>query len=234
MSEINYVICIPIYVVTEKVHKCLQSLAGENVFIIDNTGRQDCKVFEGMGFEIEYQTQNIGIPKSWNLGLKKGYDWTFISSSSMLFNKPFSHITDMLKGYDKAMFRTGHDWHFLAVHKKAVEKIGYFDENFYPGYFENTDWDYRCYLADIYEYKMHEIDAVCQADHECITNGLQVPGVKLHQYLTSKWGEDNKEINWGVGHWGQYTNPFNDPTKTIDYWEEATVEELIERYKQEQ
>jgi hypothetical protein len=232
LSEINYVICVPVYKVTEKVKRCFNSLKNMNVLIIDNTGKRECEIFEGYGFEIQYQSENIGVPKAWNIGLKKGCDWTFITSSSMMFYKNFSHVLNMIKDYDKLMFRTGFDWHFLGIHKGAVEKIGYFDENFYPGYFENTDWDYRCYLANIYEPKMHKIDAICQADHECLSNGLTFNHYKLHDYLTSKWGEDNKDINWGVGHWGQYRHPFNDPTKTIDYWESATVEELAERYKQ--
>lgn len=230
MSNVDYVICIPVYKVTQKVDNCLTSLKDANVLIIDNTGKRECELFEHYGFEIQYQTENIGIPKAWNLGLKKGHDWTFIASSSMLFHKPFSHILDMVENYDDLMFRTSHDWHFLGIHKKAVETIGYFDENFYPGYFENTDWDYRCYLAGIYAHTMHPVEATCQADHECMTNGLVVNGFKLHDYLTSKWGEDNKEINWGVGHWGSYQHPFNDPTKTLDYWPENTLEELKKKF----
>ena len=230
MSEINYIICVPVYKVTEKVKNCFNSLKGMNVLIIDNSGKRECEVFEGYGFEIQYQSENIGVPRAWNIGLKKGYDWTFIASSSMMFYRNFSHVLDMVRDYDKLMFRTGFDWHFLGIHKDAVKKIGYFDENFYPGYFENTDWDYRCYLAGIYEPKMHKINALCQADHECLANGLRVDGFKLHDYLTSKWGEDNKDINWGVGHWGSYQNPFNDSSKGIDYWPENSIDDLKKKY----
>jgi hypothetical protein len=231
MFKVNYVICIPVYKVTEKVKRCFNSLKGMNVLIIDNTGNQECKIFEGYGFEIEYQDENIGVPRAWNIGLKKGYDWTFIASSSMMFYKNFSHVLDMIKDYDKLMFRTGFDWHFLGIHKGAVEKIGYFDENFYPGYFENTDWDYRCYLSGIYEPKMHVIKAICQGDHECLTYGLKFNHYKLHDYLTSKWGEDNKEINWGVGHWGSYQHPFNDSSNPIDYWPENSIDDLKKQYE---
>ena len=230
MSEVNYLICIPVYKVTDLVHRCLKSLRGENVLIIDNTGKAECQVFEGSGFEIQYQERNIGIPKAWNMGLKKNYDWTFICSSSMLFNEPFSHITDMLKDYDGLMFRTSHDWHLVGIHKDAVEQIGYFDENFYPGYFENTDWDYRCYLKGIWRYKMHIVNAICMQEHAAIANGLPINGFLLHDYLTSKWGEDNKDINWGVGHWGSYQHPFNDPSNGIDYWPVNSIDDLIKKY----
>ena len=155
----DYLICIPVYRVTERIYKSMESIKDKNVLLVDNSGKKECEVFEKKyGFQVEYQKENIGIPRSWNIGLKKNHEWTFIVSSSVLFNKPFSHIIEMLDNYNGLMFRTTSDWHLCGLNKKVVERIGYFDENFYPGYFEEVDFDHRCKSVGIKEFKKFEVD----------------------------------------------------------------------------
>jgi len=94
----------------------METIKDKNVLLVDNSGKRECEIFEKKyGFQVEYQSENIGIPRSWNVGLKKGHDWTFIVSSSMLFNKPFSHIVEMLDGYEGLFFRTTHGWHLCGI-----------------------------------------------------------------------------------------------------------------------
>jgi hypothetical protein len=223
--DIDYLICIPVYKVSERTHKCMESIKDKNVLLIDNSGTKECEVFEQYGFQIEYQTENIGIPRSWNIGLKKGHDWTFIVSSSMLFNKPFSHIIDMLGDYKGLMFRTTHAWHCNGINKKLVDQVGYFDENFYPGYFEDCDWDHRCGILRINEYGNIPIDAICQIDGGASKDGLKLNIDGVHDYFKEKWGGTKTREGWG-----EYQHPFNDPSKPLDYWETNSIETLKKRY----
>lgn len=224
-TDIDYLICIPVYKVSERTHKCMESIQDKNVLLVDNSGTRECEVFEQYGFQIEYQEENIGIPRSWNIGLKKGHDWTFIVSSSMLFNKPFSHIVDMLSDYKGLMFRTTHVWHCNGVNKKLVDQIGYFDENFYPGYFEDCDWDHRCGLLGIDEYGNIPIDAICQVDGGATKDGLRLNIDGVHDYFKEKWGGTRTREGWG-----EYKYPFNDPSKPLTYWETNSIETLKKRY----
>lgn len=224
---VDYLILIPVYKVSERVRKCIQSIQdNDHILLIDNSGTKECKEFEDLGIEVEYQDQNIGVPRSWNIGLRRNHDWTFIVSSSMLFNKPFSHIVDMLDGYEGLMFRTTHVWHCNGVSKELVEQIGYFDENFYPGYFEDCDWDHRCGVNKINEYGNIEIDAICQVDGGATKDGVDVRINAVHDYFKRKWGGHRTREGWG-----EWKHPFNDPTKSIDYWEPKTIEQLKEEYK---
>jgi hypothetical protein len=256
-TDIDYLICIPVYRPTERVFKCMESIKDKNVLLIDNSGKQECKVFEEKyGFKVSYQKENIGIPRSWNLGLKEGHDWTFIVSSSMLFNQPFSHIIDMLTDFKGVMFRTNHAWHCIGINKKLVNQIGYFDENFYPGYFEDCDWDHRCRMLEeqainapesdlivswrkqfVYpnapiSYVMRisaesaKIDAICQQDGGATVDGLRVNIDGVHDYFKQKWGGTRTRDGWG-----EYKYPFNDPTKPLSYWEETSIPVLKKRYK---
>ncbi len=225
-TDIDYLICIPVYKVSERTHKCMESIKDKNVLLIDNSGTRECEVFEQYGFQIEYQTDNIGIPRSWNIGLKKGHDWTFIVSSSMLFNKPFSHIIDMLSDYKGLMFRTTHVWHCNGINKKLVDQVGYFDENFYPGYFEDCDWDHRCGILGIDEYGNIPIDAICQIDGGASKDGLRLNIDGVHDYFKEKWGGTRTREGWG-----EYKYPFNDPSKPLTYWETNSIETLKKRYR---
>jgi len=217
----DYLICIPVYRVTERIYKSMESIKDKNVLLVDNSGKKECEVFEKKyGFQVEYQKENIGIPRSWNIGLKKNHEWTFIVSSSVLFNKPFSHIIEMLDNYNGLMFRTTSDWHLCGINKKVVERIGYFDENFYPGYFEEVDFDHRCKSVGIKEFKKFEVDVVSQQFGGAFQDGLKFNIDGSRSYFNSKWGSD-------------YSWPFNDPTKSIDYWEVNDITTLKKRYNLE-
>ena len=41
----------------------------------------------------------------------------------------------------------GDGFNLFSVPRATAEKVGYFDENFYPAYFEDNDYVYRCRLA---------------------------------------------------------------------------------------
>jgi glycosyltransferase involved in cell wall biosynthesis len=255
-TNIDYLICIPIYRVTDRIYKCLESIKDKNVLLIDNSGNRECEVFEKQyGFQVEYQSENIGLARAWNIGLKKGHDWTFVVSSSMLFNKPFSHIIEMLKGFNGVMFRTQHGWHLCGINKKLVSAIGYFDENFYPYNFDDCDWDHRCLLleeqlindpeSDVSvswrDYFPHpnapisyvmrisaeaaEVDVICQVDGGATIDGLKINIDGVHDYFKSKWGGDRTREGWG-----EYKYPFNDPTKSLDYWPINDIATLKKNY----
>jgi glycosyltransferase involved in cell wall biosynthesis len=223
---LDYLILIPVYKVSDRVRDCIRSIEdNSHILIIDNSGSQECKEFEDMGIEVEYQSENIGVPRAWNIGLRRGHQWTFVVSSSMLFNKPFSHIIEMLDGYEGLMFRTTHVWHCNGISKDLVKEIGYFDENFYPGYFEDCDWDHRCSLKKINEYGNIPIDAICQVDGGATKDGVDVRIEAVHEYFKKKWGGSRTREGWG-----EWANPFNDKNKSISYWEEKSIETLKEEY----
>jgi len=226
MEILDYLICIPVYRTSERTRNCLYSIKNyENILLIDNSGSKECKEFERLGIEISYQDENIGVPRSWNIGLRQGHDWTFVVSSSMYFPNGFDPILQKLKDYSGLMFRTSHAWHCNAINKKLVDSIGYFDENFYPGYFEDCDWDHRCGIYGIDEYGNIPIDAICQADGGATTDGCQVNINAVHDYFKDKWGGERTRDGWG-----EYRNPFNNPQLPLSYWETNSIETLKNRY----
>lgn len=226
LTNIDYIICIPVYKVTKRSIKCIDSIKeNNNILLIDNSGKEECKIFENRGMSIEYQKENIGVPRSWNIGLRKNHEWTFVVSSSMFFPNGFAKIINQLIDYPGLMFRTTHVWHCNGINKKLVNEIGYFDENFYPGYFEDCDWDHRCSLFGIDEYGNVPIDAQCQTNGGATKDGCSVNIDAVHDYFKEKWGGERTRDGWG-----EYKYPFNNPSLPLSYWEEKSIEELKRKY----
>jgi len=122
---------------------------------------------------------------------------------------------------DTAIISSNHGFACFAILKSAVEKIGLFDENFYPAYLEDCDYHYRCVLA-----KMHIHRAATNIVHgEAPTWGSstiysnqgallkknQITHGKNYVYYNLKWGapRENAEV---------YQYPFNDPKNSVKYW----------------
>lgn len=240
---IDYLIVIPVYKVHERTIKCLRSIKDyEHVLLVDNTGTRDCEQFleHYPGIRVSFQDENIGVPRAWNIGIDEGHDWTFIVSSSMVFKGGFKKIAAKLENYEGLVFRTNHAWHCIGISKKAIDLVGRFDENFYPGYLEDCDWDFRYYLAKQNEYGNIEINARCQISGGATIDGAYVMIPPLRKYFVEKWGgpemaEKEGEPWFGVPTvWEKkeniYSKPFNNENNDISFWEQRSIEELREKY----
>jgi hypothetical protein len=239
--SLDYVICVPVYKVNKRVNRAMKSLEGHNVLIIDNSGNEECKVYaDKYGFEVLYQKENIGVPRAWNLVLKRKKDWTFIVSSSMIFAKNFSNILEMVENFEGLIFRTNHGWHCVGIHKDVIEKVGYFDQNFYPGYLEDSDFDYRCRLAGIQECHTNNINAQCQVDGGATIDGVEVRILPLRKYFFSKWnGVEQNHLPLGdlegvpvvwSGDESLFTRPFGDSEKDLSFFPQKSIKKLRKEY----
>ena len=45
-KNMKYVICIPVYKLSQRVYDCIESIQDKNILIIDNTGKKECAVFK--------------------------------------------------------------------------------------------------------------------------------------------------------------------------------------------
>jgi hypothetical protein len=240
---IDYLIVIPVYKVHERTIKCLKSIKDyEHVLLVDNTGTGECEklINEYPGIRVSVQTENIGVSRAWNIGIDEGHDWTFIVSSSMIFKGGFKQIAAMVENYDGPVFRTNHAWHCIGISKKAVEVVGRFDENFYPGYLEDCDWDFRSSLAKQKEYDNFKINAICQVNGGATIDGAYVMIAPLRKYFVEKWGGPEMDEKEGEPFFGVpivwtraeniYSKPFNNKKNKLSYWEQRSIEELREKY----
>jgi hypothetical protein len=122
-------------------NECILSLETDdlqNILVVDNT-----KI-------------NHGVSGAWNLGIDKMYkdnsEWLIICSESIRFyDNPISNINNSINNANPETLiiegNNGQGWHFIMFNRKVFDTVGYFDEVFYPAYFEDNDYIVRYSMA---------------------------------------------------------------------------------------
>ena len=97
--------------------------------------------------------------------------------------------------------------------KKLIRAVGYLDENFFPGYFEDNDYKRRIQVANI-QVPTVQLDAEHERSStlnssEQFKKRNQFTFQQNFSYYVNKWGgKPNEET---------YVKPFNQPVG-LDYW----------------
>lgn len=207
------------------------------IMALDNTGAEGT------------ETYNIGVAESWNRGIdfmhSTGSDWLLIVSATMRFGErggldileqiekhPYAHIINFARadvseqnyaGADSPPYEDGvFYWHCIAIRKEIFERVGYFDPNFYPIYFEDTDFDLR--LNKAYQINGSElwriivpIDATSKGiGHAQKKTGIKSDSDKLIAYFATKWGRHPS-----AAQLGEYEHPFNQPENSLKFFPPA-------------
>lgn len=179
--------------------------------------------------------RNSGVAGAWNIGLRMMYEhhhsWLVLLSAGVRFGE--SGGRDFIKtlhgatefdvfpvgGIGPRVIEAGNDlgWHLLAIHKSVFHKIGYFDENFHPGYFEDRDASVRIQRAyglnanapDFQGPLWPKVETDARLDsvaHGILRGGVTVDFLALEDYFTRKWGPNE-----------EYATPF-DSGNPITWW----------------
>jgi GT2 family glycosyltransferase len=97
--------------------------------------------------------KNLGVSASWNWCLKKafenGYTHIAILNDDIVWEKTIDQIEQFIKDNPAGLYVSGGTWCCFILSYEAFMKVGGFDEGFYPAYFEDNDFCYRCRLAEI-------------------------------------------------------------------------------------
>lgn len=96
----------------------------------------------------------------------------------------------------------------FALGRGAVDKVGYFDENFWPAYYEDFDYHYRLGLAKVpilYDQRaLLEHQRSATRRHDRLVSLLHPERMqRCKEYYIRKWGGHNDQE--------MYVHPFNDP-----------------------
>lgn len=198
----RYIAVLPYMYIPYK-EECLSTCKLENILLVDNT------------------KENLGMPVSLNLGIDKMFkdnaDWLILLSATIRFGTlgglDFVKALENSSGIHFVSTTLGNG-HLVAWSRQVIEKVGRFDENFYPAYCDDTDYHTRIartYAVGERHYLKVEVDVTSMGDHHAISLAeLQVDFVVLRAYYKQKWGGlEGQEI---------YTFPFNDPNRSIKYW----------------
>lgn len=187
---------------------------------------------------------NIGVAAGWNKGIrqaiKDGRRYALIANDDILLEtKAVSKCYDFLRDSDATIVspnfcvpdRDGNSMYFdrqlgiiESIHwscvfvdmYKLVENCGWFDENFYPAYFEDNDMFYRMHLTDQKHYLLTDVGFYHKQSATCVTVVTKDHWDYCQGYYNYKWG--------GLPGEEKYDNPFNNKDNGVDFWNKPARE----------
>lgn len=152
---------------------------------------------------------NLGVAASWNFVIRArpAADWWLIVNADITFG------TGDLERLVDAMGKPGptvaclYEFGAFGINQAAVDKVGWFDENFHPIYFEDNDYRRRCHLAGV-----PILNLISRTRHE--NSATIASGYAKHNERTFPRNGDYYAAKWG-GPPGQETRT-TPPVVTLD------------------
>lgn len=226
--------------VMDKCFTSVDSKYHENLYLIDNSKKGFAQKY---GVAYEHHPENIGIARSWNIGARKvvqeKLDYLVIMSATIIFEEGMRDLVACMEANANPYgLETQHAWHLICLKPKVFKEIGYFDENFYPAYFEDTDMIRRMELAGIHNPMSKtqrlpkvQISAGYQGNAHAIKKaGLKVNFVALEDYFIQKWGHPNDFESQEKRDY-MYQYPFNNPKNSLAYFPKNSISKLKKKYE---
>jgi GT2 family glycosyltransferase len=139
--------------------KYVRDFPATDILVVDN-GCQ--KIFEHPNIYVYPFPRNLGVAASWNYLCRLVFDqnskcsWVnpraWLINDDVYMGKSQSEIFDVLhdaSSMDAKFVANLENWSNFFIHRDCFEKVGPFDENFYPAYFEDNDYRYRMKLGKV-------------------------------------------------------------------------------------
>lgn len=157
---------------------------------------------------------NLGVAPGWNklckLAFDRGCDAIVIANDDIILDPPTLPSTVLSLQHADFVACPGQNmFSFFGITRKLYEAVGEFDENFWPAYYEDNDYDYRMKLAGFSRYTLaesgffHQGSATLKNYTEEQMNAHHHNFGKNRTYYASKWG--------GLPHYEAFQTPFNIP-----------------------
>lgn len=127
------------------------------IYVVDNGNQEELNSLSHPNLTIIKSEKNIGVAASWNLMCRlifKDSEYALIMNDDIYFGKSEEQINTLLKTNKKHFYCSPMDWCIFAISKQTWDKVGEFDEVFYPAYFEDNDYSHRMKLK---AFKIHHI-----------------------------------------------------------------------------
>ena len=220
----NHVIVIPA-INAGNLAGCLDSMdptVRARVLVVDNTPDRTCSP---AGQPVAAAGKNLGVAASWNLGCRDafggGADFVTVCSSSMRFDPDggvaLTATADFCTAHRQWLwgFESLNGWHLFTVGRLTWERIGEFDERFWPAYFEDNDYIWRMRCAGILppagphtpDRKIPWVPWLnyrCVGDAQAVKSGaVTIDLAALEAVYVEKWGGPPGHELWAAAYGAQ-------------------------------
>lgn len=162
------------------------------IHVIDNSPELERIEYHDGKVVVTRPWRNLGVGASWNLIIKANpwaRWWCILNADVEMADGDLEELTQQIKFHDVVTFS---GMHAFGIRASAIQKVGWFDENFVPGYFEDNDYHYRCQLMGVSYHQIvgglvHHGSMVIKGSERYRTeNSRTFPQNRL--YYEQKWG----------------------------------------------
>jgi GT2 family glycosyltransferase len=185
----------------------------EHLVIIDNSGTQTWNPVKPDSVEKMWLLRmpfGLGYGGAWNLIIKStpyAPYWVLVNDDAWFAPGALQRIANKVDTSALNFLQVSPKWSCVVFGEGAIEHVGLFDENFYPIYFEDNDFERRYDNAGLVS---TFIDAVVHHDNSStLASGFHrqndVTFGRNHAYFQKKIAEED----FGQGNWSLRTRRLN-------------------------
>jgi GT2 family glycosyltransferase len=202
---ISLSICIPTLccpdLLAESVEVLIPQLEeGDVIQILDNGNALSAESFPPASrpwLRVFREARNLGVAGSWNKLVRSSFpnfEWALLLNDDIALGaEQLPLIRRRLAISADKWFLTGpYFWSVFAIRRECFQKVGGFDEHFFPAYFEDNDFYRRVQLLDPGKYQgdVAEFEPKVKRNSETIRRmpELNHRFEENRQYYVKKWG----------------------------------------------
>ena len=173
------------------------------IFIVDN-GKQSIPFIENI--TIIKTEQNIGVGASWNILCKYCFlksENALILNDDIYLGKSKENIEELIIKKPNTFLTATPDWCAFIIPKSIYEKVGDFDECFFPAYYEDNSYAYRMKLKGIAKLSTPYLNPITYRVSKSIEKDSSIFNYrkKNRDLYVEMWG--------GLPEREKFTKPFN-------------------------
>jgi len=190
----------------EALSKYFEDFKETEIFIVDN-GNQEIITRE-KNFVIYRPTSNLNVSGSWNLIMdyakKAKATHVLMLNDDVYLGKTELEINTILRLWGNApFFNSEMNWCSFIMSVEGFEKVGNFDEDLFPNYFNDNDLFYRMKLLNMDMIYTAMLNPVIYRNSMTIAKDptLNTRFLEYRQNYINKWG--------GIPNEETFTTPFN-------------------------
>lgn len=140
-------VIIPVLNRFDLLEECISSIdcEVEHLLIVDNSGQYSMPtgLYDGKATVLNMPA-NLGVAGSWNLGIKSfplAPYWVIASNDIKYAPGQLQKLADTSS--PDVVIKTSESWSSFSIGSNIVKKVGLFDENYHPAYYEDNDYEDR-------------------------------------------------------------------------------------------
>lgn len=192
---INYCFGIPTInradLLNEALGKYVVDFPERKFFIVDN-GNQS--IMQHKNISAECPGYNLGVAASWNYLARKaflsGFNGVCLLNDDVYWGKKQDQIDELMANLHGNEFVVSPNaWCLFLLTKEVFDRVGPFDERFYPAYYEDNDYHYRMKLLNvIYRHEKLFGVSVFRGSQTIARDPGLIKHSKCEAYYVEKWG----------------------------------------------